>query len=166
LGSARPAPAAAPAEDWTVGMELDTALAAGPVRVAELVLDGQLAPAGLGRCDANVLLVDVTPGEPPRRLRAEERATSPRNDRSFLALDWTLKPRRVYRVLARMTELRASPRVQNAGAALANRGALAFASPNPCDDGPAVAALLDPATSFLELRYRTSSPALAAEKQR
>jgi len=65
-----------------------------------------------------------------------------------------------------VTELRASPNAGVAGATLANRGALSFASPNPCDDAPATAALLDPATSFLELRYRTSTPALTAGKQR
>jgi hypothetical protein len=167
LGSALAEPVAAPGEDWVVGMEVDTVLASGPVRIAELVLDGQLVlPADLARCDANVVLLDVTPLEEPLRVRQEQRATSPRNDRSFLALDWVLKPRRVYRVLCRVTELRASPIVDTAGLVLANRGALSFASPNPCDDGPAVDALLDSATSFLELRYRTSAPALIAGEPR
>jgi len=159
-------PVVAPAEDWVVGMEVDTTRATGPTRIEELVLDGQLTASGKGRCDANVILLDVTPREAPQRVRQEELATSPRNDRSFLALDWVLKPARVYRVLCRVTELRASPNAGVAGATLANRGALSFASPNPCDDAPATAALLDPATSFLELRYRTSTPALTAGKQR
>jgi len=60
-----------------------------------------------------------------------------------------------------VTELRASPMVQAAGAAVANRGALSLPSTNPCDDGPAVGVLVDPATSFLELRYRASAPSSA-----
>jgi hypothetical protein len=47
-----------------------------------------------------------------------------------------------------------------------NRGALSFASPNRCDDGPALGALVDPATSFLELRYRASTSNLAAARRR
>ena len=159
-------PVPAPAPDWLVGMEIDTANAAGATRVEELVLDGQLSASDLARCGANVILLDVTPGEAPRRVRQEVRATSPRNDRSFLPLDWVLKPGRVYRVLCRVTELRASALAASAGAALANRGGLSFASPAPCDDGPAAGALLDPATSFLELRYRSSAPAVTAGKQR
>ncbi len=154
-------PVPVPEERWFVGMELDTALASGALRIEELVLDGQLAPAGLARCDANVLLLDVTPGEPVRRLRQEALATSPRNDRSFLPLAWILKPQRVYRVLCRVTELRASPRGEGA-AALANRGALSFASPAPCDDSLAASAPLDPTANYFELRYRTGVPALGA----
>jgi hypothetical protein len=158
---AEPVPVSA--EHWLLGMELDTSAADGAVRVEELVLDGQLAPAGLARCDANVLLLDVTPGEPVRRLRQERLATSPRNDRSFLPLAWLLKPQRVYRVLCRVTELRASPLAPLApGTALANLGALSFASPAPCDDALATSAALDPATNYFELRYRTSAPAARA----
>ena len=160
-GRATAEPVPAPAPDWIVGMELDTTGAHGPTRVAELVLDGQLAPAKDARCGANVILLDVTPREPRQRVRQEERATSPRNDRSFLALDWVLKPQRVYRVLCRVTELRASPRDPRApAAALANRGALSFASADPCDDSVPAGAALEPAASFFELRYRTSTPAL------
>jgi len=165
-GRALAEPEATPAPDWTVGMEVDTTSASGATRIEELVLDGQLTPASVARCDANVILLDVTPREAPQRVRQEELATSPRNDRSFLALDWVLKPGRVYRVLCRVTELRASPNAGAAGAALANRGALSFAGPNPCDDAPAVGAILDPATSHLELRYRTSVSTLTAGKQR
>jgi hypothetical protein len=146
-------------------MELDTKSALGPTRVEELVLDGQLAPADFTRCGANLILLDVTPHQPVRRVRQENRATSPRNDRSFLALDWLLPPQHVYRVLCRVNELRASAMAQAAGAALANRGALSFASSDPCDDAPAVEAVLDPAACFLELRFRVSAAALTAGKQ-
>jgi hypothetical protein len=157
-GRALAEPVAAPEQGWTVGMEIDTSLATGPTRVEELVLDGQLAPSGVARCDANLILLDVTAGAPPRRVRAEERVTAPRNDRSFLALDWVLKPHHVYRILCRVTELRSSPMAGATGTALSNRGALSFASPNPCDDAAAAGALVDPTTSFLELRYRAHGP--------
>jgi hypothetical protein len=160
VGAALAEPVPAPAENWFVGMELDTALASGALRVEELVLDGQLAAPGLGRCDANVVLYDVTGREPAHLVRQAELVTSPHNDRSFLALDWDLKPQRVYRVLCRVTELRASPRLAPASAAaLVNRGGLAFADPNPCAPALLASAPLDAAASYFELRYRTSAPA-------
>src|SRR6185503_15505340 len=157
-GVALAGPVPAPEAHWVVGMELDTGGASGAVRVEELVLDGQLAPSEFARCDANLVLLDVTPGAPPLRVFQEDRATSPRNHRSFLALDWILKPQRVYRVLCRVSELRASPLANATGTELANHGAFAFARANPCDDGLAAAAALAPSTSYLELRYRPSSP--------
>jgi len=151
-----PEPAAAGEPSWFVGLELDTALAPGPVRVEELVLDGQLAPAGAARCDANLVLWDVTDAARPRLLRQERRATSPRNDRTFLPLAWLLKPARVYRVLARVTELRASPPAAGTGSAVDVRGALSFANPSPCDPGAVLGAPLLADLAFFELRYRTA----------
>jgi hypothetical protein len=149
---AEPVPAVQ--DRWSVGMEVDTLSAEGPVHVQELVLDGQLSPAS----DANVLLYDVTRPRHPRLVRGEERATSPRNDRSFLALDWQLQPRHVYRVLCRVTELRASPRLAGTlGAELANRGALSFACSGACSPAEAAGAVLDHANSYLELRYRITA---------
>jgi len=158
-GVALAGPVPAPEAHWVVGMELDTGGASGAVRVEELVLDGQLAPSEFARCDANLVLLDVTPGAPPLRVFQEDRATSPRNHRSFLALDWILKPQRVYRVLCRVSELRASPLANATGTELANHGALAFARANPCDDGIAGEAAVLPSTSYLELRYRPTTVA-------
>ncbi|HEX6885978.1 MAG TPA: VCBS repeat-containing protein [Planctomycetota bacterium] len=157
-GEALPEPGPAPGAHWIVGMEVETLSARGPVRVQELVLDGQLAPAGLGPCAGNVLLYDVTHAGRARLLRQEVLRTSPRNDRSFLTLDWLLPPRHVYRVLCRVTELRASPRLAQAPAGtLANRGALSFAASDPCAPAVAGSAVPDDTTSYLELRYRITA---------
>jgi hypothetical protein len=138
-----------------VGFEFDTLLATGPVRVAELVLDGQLEPVTPARCDANVRLYDVSE-VPARLVAAEAFLTSPRNDRSFFAPDWLLKPGRVFRVVCRVRERRASPIVPASGTALVNRGGFAGMAGDPCDDGAALAAPLEPGTAFLELRSRAS----------
>ena len=86
-GQALAAPVPAPEDPWLVGMELDTFAASSAVRVDELVLDGQLAPSGVARCDANVILLDVTPGESAaarrsRRTARPRRATTARSWRS------------------------------------------------------------------------------------
>ena len=106
----------------------------------------------------NVLLYDVTHAGRARLLRQEALRTSPRNDRSFLTLDWLLPPRHVYRVLCRVTELRASPRHAQAPAGtLANRGALSFAASDPCAPAVAGSAVPDDTTCYLELRYRITA---------
>jgi hypothetical protein len=141
-----------------VGLEFDTLASTGPLRVAELVLDGQLETATAARCGANVRLYDVTPGEGPRLLAAESFTTSPRNDRSFFAPDWLLKPSRAYRLGCRVSERRASPLAPNPGTpALANRGGFSGSAENRCDDAVALAASLDPGLAFLELRYRSAT---------
>lgn len=146
---------------WSVGLELGTLLAPGAVRIEELVLDGQLAPPGSTRCDSNVVMWDVTPGASPRLVRAERLATSSRNHRSFLPLSWKLEPGRVYRVLCRVTELRASPSVAPLGGAVSVAGAFSLATPNPCDLAVVLAAPLFPDRAFFELRYRTETGATA-----
>ena len=149
-------PTAAPARPWFVGLEFDTHGARGPARVAEIVLDGQLEET-VERCGSNVQLWNVTPGRPPFRVANEQRATSLRNDRSFLAVDWTLVPNQTYRVLCRVTELRASPRAPvPPGGALQVHGGLSLASPRPCVDPDLVVPPPDPSRVYLELRYRGS----------
>lgn len=147
----------APGPDWFVGMELDTLGASHGLRVEELVLDGHLVPAGLARCDANVLLLDVTPDDAGGgRVAARERlATSERNHRSFLPLAWTLKPGRVWRVLCRVSDLRASPVVPTPGAELANRGGLSFPAADRCDPAALTTPAPEPDHAYLELRTRS-----------
>jgi len=139
------------AEPWLVGLELDTSDALDSARLEELVLDGQLAPPAPGH-EANVILLDVTGGE-PRRVVQETRATAPRNDRSFLPLDWPLEPGHRYRLLCRVTALRASPLAAGRSADLMNRGALACPAAGR-DDRIAAEAELDPTRTWMELRYR------------
>jgi hypothetical protein len=154
LGGPTAEPVPVPFPAFVVGLEFETRSDGGPLAATELVIDGQLAPTDPARCGPNLLLWDVTPGAPPLLVRHEARATSARNDRTFLALDWRLKPGRVYRLLARVSELRASPRVVPAPErALQTHGGLAYAERNPCATPFGPGALLDPASSYLELRY-------------
>src|SRR5262249_29087078 len=131
----------------------------------ELVLDGALAPAGAARCDANVVLWDVTPGAEPALVHAERRATSPRNHRSFLPLDWLFKPGRGYRALCPGSALRASPAAPGTGP-LAVNGAFSFALPNPCDGAALAAGPLASDQRFCELRYRSAALASGGPKAR
>lgn len=161
-GLATPEPVPSPFPAWVVGLEFETRAQAGALAATELVLDGQLAPPGPARCSTNLFLWDVTPGLPPELVREEARATSPRNDRTFLALDWRLKPGRVYRLLARVSALRASPLVPTAPErALVSRGGLSYADRNPCGSPFGSFATVDPATSYLELRYHEQRAAPA-----
>jgi hypothetical protein len=130
----------------------------------ELVLDGQLEPVSAARCDANAVLWDVTPREVPRAVERLRLTTSPRNARSFLALDTLLKPQRVYRFLCRVQCLRASPLVPRPGSPTTNRGGLSLQDPDPCGGAALLAAPVDPEHAFLELRYRASSTPLHARR--
>lgn len=155
LATPTPAPEPAPENAWLVGLDLATRPDAGAVQLSELVLDGALAPGGPARCDANLFLWDVTPGAPPALLAAETRTTSARNQRSFLPVDWRLKPARSYRVLARVTSLRASPLVPSAPArAVQILGGLSFPGRNPCGTPFSPLATPVPTSTWLELRYR------------
>lgn len=154
LATPTPAPTPVPEPAWIVGLELVTRADAGAVQTSELVLDGALAPGGPARCDSNLLLWDVTPGEAPVLLAAETRATSPRNQRSFLPLDWRLKPGRHYRVLARVTSLRPSTLAPAAPErAVEVLGGLSFPGRNPCATPGSPLSVVDPGTTWLELRY-------------
>jgi len=165
LGAAPPEPEVLVEPHAFVGLECDTDASPGPLRVAELVLDGQLVPPGPARCDANVRLYDVTEPAAPLLVAAERYRTSPRNDRSFFAPDWKLAPGRVYRVVCRVSERRASRIVPHTGLALENRGALAGTAAGPCDDGAAFTATLDPASAYLELRVRVTELSPAGRKR-
>jgi hypothetical protein len=161
-GTPPPEPVPAPAAGWHVGLELATPEAPRAILLAELVLDGQLAPSGPARCDANVQLWDVTAGEPARLVQTAALATSERNDRSFFPLDWLLKPARTYRIVCHVTELRGSPWAAAAAAPLGVAGGLTFARADPCGADALAAAPLLAGEAFRELRYRVGSGAAPA----
>jgi len=146
-----------PGPDGWVGIELDTHTTEEAVLVQELVLDGALVPAGPGRCDANVLLFDLTHGDVPLLLAAEKRATRPENRRSFLPVEWRLKPDRIYRVLCRVSSRRASPLVA-VPAVLANHGGFTLDSSPGCNALPLLEMPIEPDRAYLELRWRTLPP--------
>jgi hypothetical protein len=139
-----------------VGLEFDTLAADGPVLVSELVLDGGLVSPDVSRCNPNLRLYDVTPGEPARLLRALRSSTSPRNHRTFFPVDWPLEPGRVYRALCRVTSLPSSPYTPTPAAALASRGGFHGTQDAPCNDAAALVTPRDEGTTSIELRYRTS----------
>src|SRR6185295_19395565 len=61
LNTLPPVPTATPAPDWFVGTEISTIGATTPLRVEELILDGQLdADVTCGLDPANVWVWDVT----------------------------------------------------------------------------------------------------------
>jgi hypothetical protein len=153
-----PDPGAAPASDWFVGMEVALDPASPPQRVEELLLDGQLDGAiDCSGTPANVFAWDVTDPTAPQLVPngALERATKARNDRSALAIDFSLEPGRVYRIVARVTKLRATAiAAPIANGPLTTTGGLSYPDASPCDGIAASAASVDPANVHLALRFR------------
>jgi hypothetical protein len=153
-----PAPIPAPTGDWFVGVELSTAAAIAPLRVEELVLDGQLDKAI--RCDGepvNVFVWDVTDPTAPELVSggAQLLRTRIRDDRNTLRCDVVLAPGRVYRCVARVSSLRASPIAGPlASGPITTNGGLSFQDASPCAGAAATAAALDPNRVYLALRFR------------
>jgi hypothetical protein len=147
-----------PASDWFVGIEVSTAGAPVAQRIEELILDGQVDTAvDCGGIPANVFVWDVThPGRPDLVANGSlALQTQSRNNRSFLPIDVTLRPDRLYRIVARVTSLRAtsiSGPVMNG--ALTTNGGLSFGDSSPCTGAAADAAAVDPADVYLAVRFR------------
>jgi hypothetical protein len=105
LGLPDPVPAHGDA-NW-VGIELVTS----PQRrylVKELVLDGVLAPQSSNQ-PFNLALWDVTDARHPQRVLQRTETTPERNRRVEYPFEVELEPGRVYRCIAHVLELRASP---------------------------------------------------------
>src|SRR5262249_37435269 len=149
---------AASSTDWFVGTEIVTSAAGAPQRVEEVILDGQLdAAVTCGAATGNLFVWDVT--VPPSPVLVSDglvpRTPSVRNDRSYLPSDVTLQPGRVYRIVARVTQLRASP---IAGPVVdgpfTTNGGLSFSDVSPCGGAGVAGATVDPANVYLALRFR------------
>jgi hypothetical protein len=156
LGLPEPSPAPGPAH-W-VGIEFTTDVEAGPSLARELVLDGQLAePAACGE-PFNIALWDVTDRLVPLLLLARAERTSERNHRTAFPLALELLPGRVYRCVAHVSALRASPLPGPGPQAegLTVKGGLSFTDGAPCRGKAAAEARPDPARVYLALR---TSPA-------
>jgi len=158
-----PDPVAAPGADWYVGLAFDTLGATQPVRVEEILLDGQLALDGPAchPVSFNLALWDVTDPTRPAlvpggALRYE---TSPRNRRSYFPADAVLAPGRSYRLVARVSAFRASaiqgPIFQGP---LTVQGGLFFADSSPCSGEGVAGSEIDPLGTALALRFRTVPP--------
>ncbi len=154
LGAPLSDPAPAPASSWWIGVELDLKGAKGPALTQELVLDGVLEPGTGGSGDFNVALWNVA-GDRPRRIWAASLETSPRNHRSFLPVSFRLGPNQRYRLVARVTELRASPtEAPTSDEPVRTIGGLSYQDLDPQSGLAAKVALVDPSQVYLALRYR------------
>lgn len=156
IGAPLPDPVPAPGESWFVGAQLDTALARGPLHAEELLLDGQLDLAVLCKGEPfNAALWDASGPGSPRRVWQATFATSSRNRRSYFPVSFTLQPRRVYRVVCRVSELRGSP---IAGPVfdepVLTEGGLSFQDLDPCSGLALRRAEVDPSRVYLALRFR------------
>ncbi|MFO0982031.1 MAG: VCBS repeat-containing protein, partial [Planctomycetota bacterium] len=153
---ALPAPVPAPGPDHFVGLDFDTLPATEPMRLCEILLDGQLdaAVACTGGAGFNVALWDVTNAAAPVRIDASARATSTRNRRSFFRADVVLEPRRHYRLVARVTQLRGSPASERFDHDDLNvLGGLSYPDTDPCSGLAVVQAVADPTQVYLAIRF-------------
>ncbi|MAB81223.1 MAG: hypothetical protein CMJ89_17900 [Planctomycetes bacterium] len=157
---APPDPIPSTSSDHWVGIEFDTLAATRSVLVKELLLDGQAD--GFASCSgtsANFVVWDVTDGENPKIVFHAGLKTSPRNQRSSYLQTFKLAKGRIYRAVARVTELRAT---EIAGpvfsAPIDVRGGLSFRDPFPCDGAAVVDASVDPTRVYLALRFTQPYP--------
>jgi len=148
-------PEDAPAGDWYVGLDFDTALANGPLRLKEVVFDGRAA-ADVPACQPERLAVwDVTDPQAPFVIEkgAVDLVREGRNHRARVALDARLEPQHAYRVVARVDRLRASPiQAPVVDGPLTVHGGLSFQDLSPCDGQAVVGASADPAQVYLAVR--------------
>jgi len=143
----------APGPDHFVGLSLDT----GPeaVRLEEIQLDGQLDAVVSCAGDANMFVWDVTDAGSPflvtSGLIAE--TTSDRNHRSHFPVDVVLAGSRKYRIVARVTELRASAFAGPlAEGGMTVNGGLSYTDAAPCTGAAVEAAVLDAAALYVAVR--------------
>ena len=148
----------APGADWFVGAEFSTAGAPASQRIEELILDGQLdLSVACGTPTGNLFVWDVTNASSPLLVTngLVDQKTKLRNDRSYFPLDVTFEPNKVYRVVARVTALRATPVVAPVVTGnVTTNGGLSFTDATPCSGAGAAAATLDAANVYLALRFR------------
>ena len=152
-------PTPTPVGNWYTGLAFDTMGATESVRINEIILDGQLGrsvPCGGGAQTFNIMLWDVTDPASPFLVPGGglDRATSPRNRRSYFRTDIALAPGRQYRLVTRVTDYRSTaisaPVTQ--GPVTVSGGTL-FEDPGGCT-GPDVAlAPADPSTIFMAIRF-------------
>ena len=155
--NAPPAPTSSPGPDQYVGIELDTLSATAPIRVKEILVDGQLddavsCPGG----DANVTVWDVTQPSAPTVVGHGllDRHTLVTNRRSYLTTNVRLEPGRVFRLVARTTSFRGTPiTAPVASGSVRVTGGLRYVDATPCSGAAAAAAVVDPSTVYLAVRF-------------
>ncbi len=145
-----PPPLPASTQDTFAGIEVRTHGA--PVRVIEIVVDGQLGASG----PFQIAVWDVSGPGPAQLVRTAVAATSARNDRTALAVDdLLLRSDRRYRVVANLASLRVTPiNGPVAQTALTTTGGLLYADPQASSGNAVAEAVVDPTAVYLALRYR------------
>jgi hypothetical protein len=155
LGSARP-----------VSLDVDTTGAAGPLRIAEIIVDGQLAPpsACLGADPANLALWDVTDAGPAQLVTSLAAETRARNDRSWIPANLLLAPDRQYRLIANVTAARQtsiSGPIAHDGLTVLG-GAVGFAA-DFCEAPTQATLPTDPMRLYLSMRFRPADAGCRAD---
>ena len=146
----------APTINRWVGVEVSTAAALWPVHVHEIILDGQLdATTACAVPPFNVALWDVTSTSAPvlAATGTTASASSPRNDRSFLPVDFTLQPGRRYRIVARITSSRFTAAAPSAVAPMSVVGGLNFRDDTPCTGSAVSHAPVFASRAYVALRW-------------
>ena len=110
--AALPDPTTAADDWWFAGVEIDTANAAGPLALRELIVDGTLgAPVATAAGNANLLVWEVGGFLGPQLVAhgALARTTGANNRREHYPVDIPLEAGKRYRVVARLSAYRATP---------------------------------------------------------
>ena len=158
VNSAIPLLVVALSTDWFVGTEISTVLASAPQRVEEVILDGQLDLAvTCGSDTGNLFVWDVTVPATPFLVSngVVDAVTRIRNDRTYIPVDFTLAPNRVYRIVARVTQLRATPIAGPVvDGVLTTNGGLSFTDTTPCSGANVAGATVDAGNVYLAIRFR------------
>lgn len=150
-------PVDAPNADWYVGVDFDTNLAAGPLRLKEVLFDGR-ADAAAVTCsglEERLAVWDVTDPQNPFVVPGgrADLVRDARNHRAYVPLDAALEPARRYRVVARVDRLRATPLAAPVvDGPLTVHGGLSFQDLAPCDGVAVTAATPDPQAVFVAVR--------------
>ncbi len=154
-----PDPVPAPQSDWYTGLAFKTSGAFGPVRVEEILLDGQLDDAASCAVPpTNIALWDVTDAAHPVLVSGGAAQTSSRNRRSYIPADTVLAPNRSYRLVARVTAYRptsiVAPTTQGPVTVL---GGLSFRDLVPCSGQQVASATPDAAKTSVAIRFRPAN---------
>ena len=142
------------APDRYVGIEFDTLGASGPIRITELLVDGQLDAAVACAEPTNIALWDVTNVLSPVLVGSLDASTRPNNRRTYIRTNMVVEPGRIFRLVARVTEQRASPiagPVTTGGITVT--GGLSFPEAAPCLGGLIGFISVDPASAYIAFRF-------------
>ena len=147
----------APTPNRWIGLELDTAMADGPVHVHELIVDAQLDnPVACAAPGFNVALWDTTSAVAPALVAGGTltATTNPRNSRSFIPVNFTLQPAKRYRLVVRATSFRfTNVSGPSPSGALRVTGSLNYRNDNGCAGSAVVFAPLVSTRAYVAVRW-------------